>query len=55
MQNPRSPAAIEVRQLRKTYVIPEREAGLKASVRSLVRRKWRMVPAVDGISFEPSW
>jgi ABC-2 type transport system ATP-binding protein len=40
-----------VKDLRKTYVIPEREAGLKASVRSLVRRKWREVRAVDGISF----
>jgi ABC-2 type transport system ATP-binding protein len=52
MRNLPSPVAIVVRELRKTYVIPEREAGLKASVRSLVRRKWRVVRAVDGISFD---
>jgi ABC-2 type transport system ATP-binding protein len=44
--------AIHVAQLTKTYVIPEREAGLKASLRSLVRRHWREVKAVDHISFD---
>jgi ABC-2 type transport system ATP-binding protein len=44
--------AIEVRDLRKTFVIPEREAGLAASLRSLVRRKTRAVQAVDGVSFD---
>lgn len=44
--------AIEVRELRKTFVIPEREAGLSASLRSLVRRKTRNVLAVDGVSFD---
>jgi ABC-2 type transport system ATP-binding protein len=42
---------IQVDELTKTYVIPEREAGLKASLRSLVHRKWRDVKAVDHISF----
>ena len=44
-------SAIHVSQLSKTYSVPEREAGLKASLRSLVRRKSRDVKAVDRISF----
>ncbi|HEX6507908.1 MAG TPA: ATP-binding cassette domain-containing protein [Chloroflexota bacterium] len=44
-------ATIEVDQLTKNYRIPEREAGLAASLRSLVRRHWREVHAVDHISF----
>ncbi|RMF36959.1 MAG: ATP-binding cassette domain-containing protein [Chloroflexi bacterium] len=43
--------AIYVHDLRKVYVVPEREAGLRAALRSLVRRRWREVRAVDGISF----
>ncbi|HCF99274.1 MAG TPA: ABC transporter, partial [Chloroflexi bacterium] len=43
---------IHVDQLTKTYVIPEREGGLKAALRSLVHRKWRDVKAVDHISFD---
>jgi viologen exporter family transport system ATP-binding protein len=43
---------IEVRDLRKAFVVPVREAGLRASVRSLVRREHREVRAVDGISFQ---
>jgi ABC-2 type transport system ATP-binding protein len=38
--------------LRKTFVVPEREAGLKAAIRSLVRRETKEVHAVDGISFD---
>jgi ABC-2 type transport system ATP-binding protein len=34
------------------FVVPERDAGLAAALRSLVNRKHRRVPAVDGISFE---
>jgi ABC-2 type transport system ATP-binding protein len=44
--------AIRVRDLRKVYVVHEREAGLLASVKSLVRRQSREVAAVDGISFD---
>lgn len=47
-----SRCAIQVTDLRKVFVIPEREAGLRASVRSLVRRQWREVRAVDGIAFD---
>jgi ABC-2 type transport system ATP-binding protein len=43
---------IHVRDLRKIYVVPEREAGLLAALRSLVRRRSRQVPAVDGITFD---
>ena len=45
-------AVIRVRDLRKTYVFPEREAGLRASVRGLFRRRSREVAAVDTISFD---
>jgi ABC-2 type transport system ATP-binding protein len=44
--------AIRVRDLSKTYVVPEREAGMWAALRSLVRRRSREVPAVAGLSFE---
>jgi ABC-2 type transport system ATP-binding protein len=47
----RSEPAIRVADLRKTFKVPEREAGLKAAVRSLARRKTRQVRAVDGVSF----
>jgi ABC-2 type transport system ATP-binding protein len=44
-------SAIEVRQLRKAYSVHERESGIAASVRSLVRRSTREVVAVDDIGF----
>jgi ABC-2 type transport system ATP-binding protein len=43
--------AIVVEHLRKTYVVPEREGGLKAAVGSLFHRKTREVEAVRDISF----
>ncbi len=42
---------ITVRNLTKTYRVPEREAGLLASVRSLGRRQYRDVEAVREIEF----
>ena len=42
---------IEVDGLRKTFRVPQREAGLRASLRSLVRRTTREVVAVGGITF----
>jgi len=42
---------IEVRDLRKVYEVPERGAGLGASVRSLFKRRTRTVTAVDGVTF----
>jgi ABC-2 type transport system ATP-binding protein len=44
-------SAIRIGDLRKTYRVSEREAGIRASLGSLVRRKSREVAAVDGISF----
>jgi ABC-2 type transport system ATP-binding protein len=44
-------AVIEVSDLRKIFRVPEREGGMRASVRSLFKRQWREVRAVDGISF----
>ena len=47
-----SAPTIRVRELRKTYDVHEREAGVLASVRSLVRRQVKAVTAVDGITFD---
>ena len=49
---PASQPAIHVSALRKTFNVPVREAGLKAAVKSLVRRETREVRAVDDIGFE---
>lgn len=43
---------IIVNQLSKTYRVPEREPGLKASLKSLVVKKYREVQAVREINFE---
>ena len=43
---------VVVNDLSKTFVVPEREAGLRAALKSLVRRKTRAVKAVDRVSFE---
>ena len=45
-------AAVHVADLHRTFKVPEREAGLRASVRSLFHRRYRQVRAVDGISFD---
>ncbi len=45
-------AAVRVEGLLKVFDVPEREAGLRAATKSLVRRKTREVRAVDGISFD---
>jgi len=44
--------AVQVAELNKTFLVPEREAGLRASMKSLVRRRHREVRAVDDIAFE---
>ena len=51
--NPQSPV-IQIDDLSKIYTVTEREAGLAAAMRSLVKRKTRDVRAVDGISFSVS-
>jgi len=43
---------ILVDDLSKTYRVPEREAGLSASIKSLLRRSYRSVEAVRDISFQ---
>jgi len=43
---------VHVSELTKVFRVPEREAGLTAAARSLVRRRWREVRAVDAISFD---
>ena len=43
--------AVDVRRLTKTYLVPEREAGLVAAARSLVARRTREVAAVTEVSF----
>ena len=43
--------AVDVQGLTKTYVVPEREAGLLAALRSVVRRRTRSVEAVAEVSF----
>ena len=44
--------AVRTRDLRKTYIISERETGGRAALRSLVDRPKKEVRAVDGVSFE---
>ena len=45
-------AGIHVERLEKIFEVPVRESGLRASLRSLVRREVREVRAVDGVSFD---
>ena len=45
-------AAVRVDGLLKVFDVPERESGLVAATKSLIRRKTREVRAVDAISFE---
>jgi ABC-2 type transport system ATP-binding protein len=44
--------AIHIRDLCKTYVVSEREAGVAAALQSLVHRHTEEIPAVAGISFD---
>ena len=44
--------AVRVRELSKAYVVPVREAGVRAALRSLVSRRTRRVEAVKAIDFE---
>jgi ABC-2 type transport system ATP-binding protein len=49
---PAAGPAISVRDLRKTFKVPVREAGLTAAFKSLFRRESREVRAVDDVGFE---
>jgi ABC-2 type transport system ATP-binding protein len=44
--------AIHTYQLTKVYTVSEREAGMRAAMQSLVRRRTEEVRAVDQISFD---
>ena len=44
--------AVHVADLRKTFSVPVREAGLTAAAKSLVRRESREIKAVDGVGFD---
>ena len=43
---------VHVSDLTRVFKVPEREGGLAAALRSVVRRRWREVRAVDSISFD---
>jgi ABC-2 type transport system ATP-binding protein len=43
---------VHVSALTKVFRVPEREAGLRAAAKGLLRRTWRHVHAVDAISFD---
>jgi ABC-2 type transport system ATP-binding protein len=45
-------SVVHVSELTKIFKVPEREAGLRAAAKSLVRRKTRDVRAVDAVSFD---
>lgn len=47
-----SDPVVHVAELTKIFKVPEREAGLRAAAKALVRRKTRDVVAVDGVSFK---
>ena len=42
---------IYLENLRKTYLVPERDAGVMAAAQSLIKRRQREIKAVDGVSF----
>ena len=44
--------AIHLHELKKIYTVSEREAGVKAALQSLLHRRTKLIPAVDGISFD---
>jgi ABC-2 type transport system ATP-binding protein len=44
-------SAIEATDLGKTYVVPEREGGVRAALAALVKRRTRAVEAVADVSF----
>jgi ABC-2 type transport system ATP-binding protein len=47
-----SESVVHVSELTKVFKVPEREPGLRAAAKALVRRKTRDVHAVEAISFD---
>ena len=48
----RVPGVVHVSHLTKVFRVPEREGGMAAALRGLVKRHWREVHAVEDISFD---
>ena len=46
--------AIHLKELCKTFRVPERESGLSAAIKSVFHRKMQEVKAVDGVTFDVS-
>jgi ABC-2 type transport system ATP-binding protein len=44
--------AVHIQGLSKIYLVSEREVGVTAALKSLVHRRMKEVPAVDGIAFD---
>jgi len=44
--------AVQIRDLRKVYVVSERESGVRSALKSFVKRRTKEIPAVDCISFD---
>ena len=44
-------SVVQVKNLQKIFTIHEKEAGLKGSLKSLFKRQYKLVKAVDDISF----
>jgi ABC-2 type transport system ATP-binding protein len=44
--------AIQIRDLRKVYIVSERESGVRSALRSFIHRRTQQIPAVDRISFD---
>jgi ABC-2 type transport system ATP-binding protein len=49
---PGNDSVVHIDDLRKTFVVPVREAGLRNAIKALFRRRTREVHAVDGITFD---
>ena len=43
---------IHVKNLSKTFKVQYRDSGLKASIKSFFKRKYKIIKAVDNISFD---
>ncbi len=50
--NAGAPPAIHIKELRKVYYVSQQEAGARAAVGGLLRRRRLAVPAVDDITFD---
>lgn len=44
--------SVHVSELRRTFKVPVREGGLKASIQSLVKRRHKQVVAIEGATFD---